>query len=103
MKRQAQNQTEKQTNSNKMSSYLNNITEVPIQNSSESYRLNSLGMIFPEQCVCNVMAIKRKNEGYIIIPGNFGKEYRIKKSSLSNRVTDVKSNAVPMKYILFFS
>jgi hypothetical protein len=81
-----------------MSSYINNIFEVPIQNSSESYRLNSLEMIFPEQCVCRVMTIKRENKGYILVNGTSGKEYRIKKSSLSNRVVDIKSNAVPMKY-----
>lgn len=96
MKLQAQNLKENQTSLNKMSSYLNAAIEFPIQNSSESYRLSSLEMIFPEQCVCRMMTIRRENEGYIVINGNY-RDYRIKKSSLSNRVIDVKSNAVPMK------
>ena len=83
-----------------MSSYLDDIVEVPMQNSNESYRLGNLGMVFPEQCVCKVMEIERKDKGYIVIPGNAGAKYRIPKSSLlsSNHVTDVKSNAIPMAY-----
>jgi hypothetical protein len=64
-----------------MSSYLDNIFEVPIQNSSESYRLNSSEMIFSEQIVCQGRTIQRKNKNYFIIHG-IARDYRIKKSSL---------------------
>ena len=80
-----------------MSSYLNDIIEVPIQNSLESYRLGSLEMEFPEQCVCRQITIHMKNKNYHIIHG-IGRDYKIKKSPLIERVIDIKSNAVPMKY-----
>ena len=67
------------------------------QISMESYRLGSLEMEFPEQCVCREITIRRENKNYHIIHG-IGRDYKIKKSPLIKRVIDIKSNALPMKY-----
>ena len=70
-----------------MSSCLSDIIgeEVPIQNSSESYRLGSLEMIFP------------KYDNYLFIEGTSGNKYLTKKASpLTSRI--LVASVFPVEY-----
>jgi hypothetical protein len=81
-----------QESSSKLKPCLSNF--IP-QISMESYRLGSLEMGFPEQCVCREIIIPTKNDDIVIMGV---REHRIKRLSLINRVMDIKSNATLMGY-----